>query len=319
MTFLPKVARPRGPKDLRPIVLAPTMGKCFTKLLLGRLKDENAFLAIKAGQLYAQLGCQSLDGSLSMQRLVHVSNKGRLPLVACKLDISAAFDSLHHTGIARFFTACRPMREEWLLQYIICHGAVHLSLGSHKWTQPLLKGIMQGSAYSADLFARVLDAHLHVLFARWKSELEPTWLRDVHAIIYADDLMLLATSREEMQLKLRQIREHLSLIGLHLAKAKCQILVSPLVAAGPPVSFSDGTPVQEVESLVFLVVLIGFQVTAAQTLGRSLGRAMNFFWCFVGILRSGTTPVKERLKLLTSFVSSRWRWMSASARPTTAL
>ena len=189
LTFRPKVKRPKGPKDLRPIVLAPTMGKCFTKLLLGRLKSESAFPSIKAGQLCAQLRCQSLDGSLSMQRLVHVSNKWRLPLIACKLDISAAFDSLHHTGIARFFTACRPVRELWLLQYIICHGAVHLSLGSHKWTQPLMKGIMQGSAYSADLCARVLDAHLHVLFARWNSELAPTWLKNLHAILYADDLM----------------------------------------------------------------------------------------------------------------------------------
>ena len=314
LTFLPKVTKPKCPK-----VLAPTMGKCFTKLLLWRLKDGNAFPTIQAGQLCAQQGCQSLDGSLSMQRLLHVSNKWNLPLVACKLDISAAFDSLHHSGIARFFTTCRPMREAWFLQYIICHGAVHLSLGGQKRTQPLKKGIMQGSAYSADLFARVLDAHLHVLFCRWNSELAPTWLKDLHAIIYADDLMLLATSRAEMQLKLRQIREHLSLIGLHLAKVKCQLLVSPLVEIGPPVCFSDGTPVQEVESLVFLGVLIGFRVTAAQTLGRSLGRAMNSFWCFAGILRVGATPVRERLKLLTSFVSSRRRWMSAAARPTTAL
>ena len=272
-----------------------------------------------AGQLCAQLGCQSLDGSLSMQRLVHVSNKWVCPLLFANLTARRLSTPCIIQVLHGFLTACRPMRELWLLQYIICHGAVHLSLGSHKWAQPLMKGIMQGSACSADLFARGLDAHLHVLFTRWNLEFEPTWLKELHAIIYADDLMLLATSREEMQLKLRQMREHLSLISLHLAKAKCQMLVSPLVAAGGPVSFSDGTPVQEVESLIFLGVLIGFQVTAAQTLGRSLGKAMNSFWCFVGILRSGATPVKERLKLLTSFVTSRWRWRSAAARPTAAL
>ena len=133
LTFLPKVSKPGGPKDLRPIVLTPTTGKCFTKMLMNRLREQHAFPATKAGQLCAQPGCQLLDGSLAMQRLVHVSNKWRLPLVACKLDISAAFDSLHHSGIARFFTTCKPMREIWLLQYIICHGVVHLSMGDSAW------------------------------------------------------------------------------------------------------------------------------------------------------------------------------------------
>ena len=102
-------------------------------------------------------------------------------------------------------------------------------------------------------------------------------MKHLHAIIYADDLMLLATSREQM----------LSLIGLHLAKAKCQLLVSPCVPEIMPICFADGTPVQEVSSLVFLGILIGFQVTAAQTLGRSLARAVNSFWCFAGILKAG--------------------------------
>ena len=45
------------------------------KMLRNRMREQHAFPAIKAGQLCAQPGCQSLDGSLAMQSLVHVSNK----------------------------------------------------------------------------------------------------------------------------------------------------------------------------------------------------------------------------------------------------
>ena len=38
LAFLPKVAKPSCPKDLRPTVLSPTTGKLFTKLLLMRIR-----------------------------------------------------------------------------------------------------------------------------------------------------------------------------------------------------------------------------------------------------------------------------------------
>ena len=78
----------------------------------------------------------------------------------------------------------------------------------------------------------------------------------------------------------------------------------------------DGTEVSPVSSAVFLGVLVGFAVSTCQTLTRSLSRAMNTYWSFAGILiKASTTPVRGRLKLLTSFVTSRWRWMAPAVRP----
>ena len=93
--------------------------------------------------------------------------------------------------------------------------------------------------------------------ARWNAEFPACWLRDLHIILYTDDIMLLATSREELQSKLRQMHEHLALVGLCLAKQKCQFLV-PEGSVGPPVTFMDGTEVSPVSSVVFLGVLVGF-------------------------------------------------------------
>ena len=95
----------------------------------------------------------------------------------------------------------------------------------------------------------------------------------MHAILYADDILLLATSMHEMRIKLHGIRDHLKLIGLQLAPAKCQFMCSPDLG-NPVLEFSLGQQVK----LVFLGILLGFAVTPTQTLGRAMGRAMNSFW-----------------------------------------
>ena len=225
LTFLPKVCRPRVPKDLRPMVLAPVACKLLTNILLNRMRS--CFVPIQSRQLCTQEGCQSLDGSLAFQRLLQLSFKWNLPLVACKLDISAAFNSVHHTAIAKFLCNCKPCNEATLLQTIISGSHVVLGMCGTSWKQKLHKGIQQGSSYSAEIFARALDWHLSFLVATWKQEFGGTWLQEMHAIIYAGDILLLATSVHEMQPKLRGIREHLKPIGLQLAPAKCQFMCSP--------------------------------------------------------------------------------------------
>ena len=283
-----KVCRPKTPKDLRPVVLAPVTCKLFTKLLL--IRTRNSFVPIRSGQLCAQEGWQSLDGSLAFQGLIHLSFKWNLPLVACKLDISAAFGSLHHAATGKFLCSCKPSNEAKLLQTM-------LGMCGETWTQKLHKGIQQGSYYSAELFARVLDGHLGSLVATWKQEFGGSWLQDMHAIIYADDILLLATSTHEMRIKLQGIREHLKLIGLQLAVAKCQFMCSKDLGNPLPES-SPGQPVKQVTSFVFLGVLLGFSVSPVQKLGRAMGRAMNTFWAMYGILKAGLPLSRNEFRYL---------------------
>ena len=85
---------------------------------------------------------------------------------------------------------------------------------------------MQGSSYSADLFARVIDFHLRGLQARW-SDQYPKW-KDVmalpHFLLYADDIMLFAMDPPELQAKFRDLTDTLSAIGLFVNPAKCSVL-----------------------------------------------------------------------------------------------
>ena len=86
-----------------------------------------------------------------------------------------------------------------------------------------------------------------------------------------------------------------------------------------PLHVHENLLVEPIDSFVFLGILVGYAVTAQMTLGRSLGRAMNSFWAFYGILKTGLSPVRERLHLLQAYVTSRWSWMSPAVRPTQAI
>ena len=147
-----------------PCVLSTTACKIFTKILLLRLRPK--FPEPMFGQLCGMQNSQTLDGSLAAQQLVHLSYAYGLPLVLIKLDIKAAFDCLLHTAVARFLICIEACREAELPLEIITNSKVESSMGPATWKQGLHKGLVQSSAYSAQIFARVLDHFLGPIWER---------------------------------------------------------------------------------------------------------------------------------------------------------
>ena len=321
LTFIPKVVAPLSPKDLRPIVLSSVPGKVFTKILLYRLRAH--FPRMNAGQLSSVPGAQTLEGSCALQQCVRLANEYALPLVIAKLDIASAFDHLDHL-ISKFFRVIGPHREAELLLLIMTYSSVLLSMADFTWTQEVDRGILQGSSYSAEVFARVVDFFLRELFQTWQ-ETERTWINaESHGVVsklfnilFADDLVLLATSFDQLQRMLIQVRDCLAAIGLTLSLTKCKILPAPFVQRGSIVI--DGTPLEIVDHFTFLGVLIGFKLSCQAVLNARLAMTTNSFWGHFKILKRPAGSIRKKLHLLNSYVTSKWRWMSACVRPIQAV
>ena len=60
-------------------------------------------------------------------------------------------------------------------------------------------------------------------------------------------------------------------------------------------------------SFCFLGILMGFSMSCVDVLVHLLGRAAKTFHGFYCILCRGSAPVKERLQLLDTVVTSKWR------------
>ena len=201
-TFLPKTTEPSKPADLRPIVLSPVISKIFTKIMLVRLRP--LFPPLGAGQIGCVPGRQVADGAATVVQALNLAREWGKPLLICKLDITQAFDHLDHCAVARFLSQCGPSREAHLLLQLVLSSSVILNVAGFQWKQRLHRGILQGSAYSAELFARTLDFHMTALNEKWRCS-ETTWLgnadmtRALFMILFADDLLLLATSYDQLR------------------------------------------------------------------------------------------------------------------------
>ena len=115
------------------------------------------FSATSANQLACIPGSQTLDGSVCLQHIIHMSQEYRLPLIASKLDVSSAFDHLSHDAVASFLALSGTHLESLILLKIIVLSRVVLGFSGHTWQQKLFRGLLQGSSYSAEIFGRTLD------------------------------------------------------------------------------------------------------------------------------------------------------------------
>ena len=322
VVLLPKIREPSQPKHLRPIVLSPVDYKLFTKILLFRLRRVLPPVG-QGGQILGIQGGQVMDGVTAAKHAVHLANQWSQPLVVAKLDVSQAFDTISHLALARYLQEAAPCVEAELLLKLIVHARVELNFAEVTWQQPLSQGIFQGSPYGAEIFARVLDHYLKPLVQQWARN-ERTWLCDsmgatpLHNIAYADDVLLFATSVEQLNRMLQGLSSTLQAIGLHLSVDKSQYIRSSLVE-DKPVALGQGEPLTEVASFLFLGVLLGFRVTCQATISVRLAAATNAFFGYLTFLTACSAPLVKRLHLLSAFVTSRWRWMAAAVRPTTAV
>ena len=279
-TFLPKVSEPTLPAHLRPIVLSSTPAKVFTKILLLRLRS--LFGPTVSGQIGCIPGRQTADGACAVQKAIRLSNQWKLPLVIAKLDVKQAFDHVDHRAISKYLASLGPSREAFFLLSLILQSSMCLNIAGREWRQKLRRGVVQGSAYSAELFARLLDHFLAGTCERWR-ERENTWLQGLSEqdklfmVIFADDIILMATSFVQMQRMMGELQTALQAIGLSLAVEKTSLIHSPDLRPEPIFLHHGREPVKIVESMLYLGVLIGFQVSCVQVLQARLVRATNAF------------------------------------------
>ena len=80
--------------------------------------------------------------------------------------------------------------------------------------------------------------------------------RILHAILYADDLLLIATSVQEARRKLADLQAQLVAIGLQLSVSKCKCMLSPRVKASTITI--EGQEMERNERMTCLGILLGF-------------------------------------------------------------
>ncbi|CAE7356851.1 unnamed protein product [Symbiodinium sp. CCMP2592] len=314
--LIPKVQRPSRVQDLRPISLTPCLGKLFSKIIMQRLR--RTLPPFQAGQHANRPGTQALEAVVAAQSTMKLYKQATgKRLLACKLDIKQAFDTVSHQAVWRYLYDAEASRESLVLWQLCCNTEVRLQLGSRSWSQELERGLLQGTSYSADLFSRIIDHFLGGLLRRWQASEHEVFTRyDLpHALLFADDILLFGTDTKELQIKLRDLQLTLESIGLQLNLSKCNILDDEDGTTPGIWGRNAAAPIAGAESILYLGVPLCYGGNALGGLGVSLAKMSSAFFGLRRLFDHPDTPVSEKLLLFQTYITSKWSWCAPAVYP----
>ena len=274
----------------------------------------------------ASKGRKTLDGSACLQHVIHLSQEYGLPLIAIKLDISSAFDHLSHDSRSQLPSAFWVVRLSLffslkLLLFLVLSSELVANPGSKNYFAGCCRDPAIAPRFSVELWITSSVSCVPGGICPWTLGLnlldQMVSRRNFLICCMQTIIILLATSYSQARRLLEDVVDILSSIGLSLALEKCKFLVSPdLPSRDLCVRHVTISPVR---AFKFLGVLMGFDLNSQTVLASRLSMANNSFWGYYRILRRPCAPLRKRLHLLNTYVTSRWRWMSPCVRPVTAV
>lgn len=224
--FLPKKANSELPGDYRPISITSVVVRHFHKILAARLQRLNL---VDQRQRGFRLGVDGVAENLCVLQtaLADARIRTRTLHLAC-LDVSKAFDTVSHQAIVE--ACCRVGLPDVFVDYVsslYTDGSTVLEICGEKRTVAIGRGVKQGDPLSPLLFNLVLDGALESLDREVGYSVEG---HVVGALAFADDMVLLSTTRLGMQKNIDSLSTSLSAYGLMLNPSKSHAV--SLVADG---------------------------------------------------------------------------------------
>ena len=219
-----------GPKDdpnnYRGICIMNALLKVLCSLLNNRLQDYcNERNLIDPAQIGFKEKSRAVDHIFTLKSLVNkyvVDQKGK-KLYTCFVDFKKAFDSVWHAALFRklenkgingnFLEIIKSI-------YDLTECAVKINGKATKYFR-YEKGVQQGNPLSPLLF----NLFINDIFTAVKNDSAITLdgIKNINALMYADDLIIMATSPEELQKSLDGLSSYCSKwkLDVNIKKTKC--------------------------------------------------------------------------------------------------
>ncbi|XP_049274235.1 uncharacterized protein LOC125759460 [Rhipicephalus sanguineus] len=312
VSFIPKPGKPISLEHLRPISLTSCLGKLFEHVILARLQtylDDRDLYPDSMFGFRPQLSTQDVMLQLS-EDVLHPSHH-KLTRAILALDLTKAFDNVHHTAILDALSSLDvgPRVHAYITAFL-AHRTAEISYGPLSSPSFSLgnKGTPQGSVLSPILFNITLFP-----FARALSTIPAL----SHAF-YADDITLWVTTgnigdiEATLQASVDAVTTHARAIGLSCSPTKSGLLVllpRGMAALSPfPLTVSvDGTPLPLVSTLRILGLFLqsnGKHTTLITQLSNTVHQTMRLIRRIAN--RHCGMREHDRRRLVQAFVLSRF-------------
>ena len=223
--LIPKKTAATSPGEFRPITLSPILLRHFHKIIYVRIstlvehhRNQRAFIAAD--------GCS--EASSTIYTVIEDAKKNRNSLHMAFLDVRKAFDSVEFRSIIKSMAekGAPPQFTRYLYNLYAQSSTTLLTRFGSSDIKPT-RGVRQGDPLSPLLFNCIIDKVLSSLPDRTGYTLKhPTdsTSSSINSIAFADDLVLIASTRNGLQELLDITTSSLHESGLHLNPDKCKSL-----------------------------------------------------------------------------------------------
>lgn len=236
-------------KNYRPISLLSHVYKLFSRVISNRLTrrlDE----AQPAEQAGFRRGYGTIDHIHTVRQVIQKTKEYNQPLCMAFVDYEKAFDSVETWSVLEALQRCQV---DWrYIEVLRClYDAANMSVVlQNGQTEPVLlrRGVRQGDVISPKLFSAALQDMFGTL--NWKRRGININGEYISHLRFADDIVILAETLQDLQEMVSSLAESSKHIGLRMNLDKTKIMFNELVDPRPVAV--NGVPLEVVQEYVYL-------------------------------------------------------------------
>lgn len=258
--------------NYRPISVISNIYKIFAKCLLRRLKYQLSY-SQSDDQAAFKSGFSTSDHLQSINQLIEKSSEYQLPVYLAFVDFKKAFDSVEHHAIwdsLEHYGVSQPYI--LLLKNIYSKTTASISTERKGRTFKIKRGVKQGDPLSPILFSTVLEKIFDSL--NWETKGMNIHGRRLTNLRFADDIVLVSQSHDEMQVMLNELMNECAKVGLLPNKDKTKVMTNCDNTRNLSI---QETNLEYVNSYIYLGQVVSFVEPEAEV-NRRITNAWKKFW-----------------------------------------
>ena len=316
VTLLPKLDKPRGPGDLRPISVGASAAKVFGTMLL--LRTRRHLHPLGPAQC-AHNGRQTVDYLFSAVRTFSLETEWKMGLCWCKIDIRKAFDTLDRDKTLKTLRDRLPVHmflEFRCWERLFYEGTAILKTPWGDTAVPQSRGIRQGSVESPFLFAVAIETALYDAMAlpTWPGFLPSAPDLPLAELLFMDDTLMCAGTKDAMVTKYHLLKNELDRWGLKVNLEKTVYYHSPHATMPGAIKLDDQT-IQPSSSLSVFGIPLAVPLRPTCLMDAAMTKASKKFYANLQMF-TARAPLKGKLKMFRSVVGGSALWYSSAIHPT---
>lgn len=285
VTLLYKKGDPKNIGNYRPISLLQGLYKVFTGMLLKRLR-----IILDFNQPIEQAGFRpkfsTMDHIFTISQIIERYNEYGKTLYIAFIDYSKAFDSISHKALWAALES-QGIQHGYitLLQNIYNNSKARIKMDRLGKEFNIEKGVRQGDPISPNLFTAILERIFSKL--NWDNlgiNINGEYLNHLR---FADDIIIISESHEQLEYMLRTLDEESRECGLHMNPEKTCLMTN---GEKIPLCIHRHT-LNYVEEYTYLGQNITFIDHTLKEIDTRIKKAWNKYWSLKHIFKSNI-PLK---------------------------